>query len=139
MSVVLVVDSGVWIDFFRGARHAATEALESALAAGDVQILVPDLVLFELLRGFRSERDLLDARRLLEALGIVSMGGYQTVTRAADRYRQLRATGYTVRSSVDALLASWCLDHDYLLLHRDRDFTPYVDRFGLRVRPLSGA
>lgn len=136
---MLVVDSSVWIDFFRGARNAATEALESALVAGDVQILVPDLVFFELLRGFRSERDMLDARRLLEPLGIVSMGGHQTVLRAADRYRQLRGVGYTVRASVDALLASWCIDHDYLLLHRDRDFTPYVDHFGLRVWPLSSA
>jgi predicted nucleic acid-binding protein len=132
---VFVADSSVWIDFFKGERNAASDALEAWLIQGDAPVLVPDLILFEVLRGFRTEREVLDARRLLEPLGLEPLGGHEPALRAADRYRQLRRAGYTVRSSVDALLASWCIDHDHILLHRDRDFAPYVERFGLRVWP----
>jgi predicted nucleic acid-binding protein len=130
---VLVADSSVWIDFFNGTRNPASDALEGWLLQGDGAVLMPDLVLFEVLRGFRSEREVLDAQRLLAPLGVEPLGGEQQVQRAAERYRSLRRRGYTVRSSVDALLASFCIDKDYLLLQRDRDFMPYVERFGLRV------
>ncbi len=130
---MLVADSSVWIDFFNGRRNPASDALEAWLVQGEAQLVMPDLVLFELLRGFRSEREVLDAQRLLAPLGVAPLGGEVQAQRAAERYRSLRRRGYTVRSSVDALLASFCIDHDYLLLQRDRDFMPYVERFGLRV------
>ena len=135
---MFVADTSVWIDFFKGERNEASDALEGWLIQGDAPVLMPDLVLFEVLRGFRTEREVLDARHLLEPLGLEPLGGHEQASRAADRYRQLRRAGYTVRSSIDALLASWCIDHDHILLHRDRDFSPYVDRFGLRVWPLAG-
>jgi hypothetical protein len=134
---VFVADSSVWIDFFKGERNEASDALEAWLVQGDAPVLMPDLVLFEVLRGFRSEREVLDARRLLSPLGVEPLGGEEPALRAADRYRQLRRAGYTVRSSVDALLASWCIDNDFILLQRDRDFLPYAERFGLRLWPLN--
>lgn len=133
---MLVADSSVWIDFFNGTANAASETLEGWLLQGDAQVLMPDLVLFEVMRGFRTEREMRDAARILAPMGAESIGGEAQVLRAAERYRSLRAAGWTVRSSVDALLASYCIDHDHILLHRDRDFLPYVERFGLRVWPL---
>ena len=34
----------------------------------------------------------------------------------------LRAKGYTIRSPIDVLLASYCITHNHMLLHRDADF-----------------
>ena len=55
---MLVVDSSVWIDYFNGTPNPARAALRKLLGDGDLRIVVPDLVMFEVLRGFRHERDL---------------------------------------------------------------------------------
>ena len=70
---VLVVDSSVWIDFFNGCRRAVRPSCwRHLLDHGEVRIVVPDLVLFEVLRGFRHERDLRTARQLMQGLAIES-------------------------------------------------------------------
>lgn len=130
---MLVVDSSVWIDHFRGIDNAPSLALAETLAAGEGKLLMPDLILFEILRGFSLERDVREARRALAELPVAEIGGQANALRAAEHYRSLRRWGRTIRSSVDMLLASWCIEHDHLLLQRDRDFEPYAQHFGLRL------
>jgi predicted nucleic acid-binding protein len=129
---VLVVDSSVWIDFFKSVDHPAVELLDQMLDHGEVRIVVPDLVLFEVLRGFRHEPDLRQARRLLEGLDIETTGGMALALEAAQHYRGLRAQGFTVRSGIDVLIAAFCIENDYALLHRDRDFEAFEALRGLR-------
>ncbi len=129
---MLVVDSSVWIDFFNGAALPAAAMLDDLLHHGEVRIVVPDLVLFEVLRGFRDERDHRQARALMESFDIEDVGGADRAREAAAHYRELRAQGVTVRSSIDVLVASFCIDRDYALLHRDRDFQAFEQRRGLR-------
>ncbi len=130
---MVVVDSSVWIDFFNGARNPAHTALRRLLDDGDVRLVVPDLVLFEVLRGFRHERDLRQARTLMESLDVEDSGGAAAAFAAAQHYRSLRAGGTTVRSALDVLLASFCIEHDYALLPSDRDFDSFELQRGLRV------
>ena len=130
---MLVVDSSVWIDFFNGADRPAVGLLQQMLDHGEVRIVVPDLVLFEVLRGFRHERDLRHARQLMETLDLESTGGLELALAAAQHYRALRSHGHTVRSSIDVLLATWCIENDYALLHRDTDFDAFESLRGLRV------
>ena len=130
---MLVVDSSVWIDFFNGADRPAVGLLQQLLDHGEVRIVVPDLVLFEVLRGFRHERDLRHARQLMETLDLESTGGAELALAAAQHYRALRSHGHTVRSSIDVLLATWCIENDYALLHRDTDFDAFESLRGLRV------
>ena len=130
---MLVVDSGVWIDFFNAADDPAAQMLEQLLDHGEVRLVVPDLVLFEVLRGFRHERDYRQARLLMETLSVEAAGGAELARAAAQHYRTLRAQGITVRSSIDVLVASFCIEHDYALLHRDRDFDAFEDLRGLRA------
>lgn len=130
---MLVVDSSVWIDFFNDAPHSAVELLDHLLDSGEVRIVVPDLVLFEVLRGFRHEHDHRNARRLMESLHVESTGGADLALIAAQHYRSLRAQGVTVRSGIDVLVAAYCIEHDYALLHRDRDFDAFEERRGLRA------
>ena len=129
---MLVVDSSVWIDFFNNAEHPAVDLLQHMLDHGEVRIVVPDLVLFEVLRGFRQEHSHRQARRLMESLSVEDTGGAALALVAAQHYRSLRAQGLTVRSGIDVLVASFCIENDYALLHRDRDFTAFEIHRGLR-------
>ena len=129
---MLVVDSSVWIDFFNGAELPAVATLEALLDHGEVRLVVPDLVLFEVLRGFRHEGAHRQARRLMESLDVEATGGAALALAAAQHYRFLRTQGFTVRSGIDVLVAAFCIENDYALLHRDRDFHAFEQQLGLR-------
>jgi len=130
---VLVVDSSVWIDYFNARESAAREELRHLLRDGHTRLVVPDLVLFEVLRGFRDERAMRQARLLLQILSIEPCGGEQLALAAAGHYRHLRARGITVRSAIDVMVGAFCIENDYLLLHSDRDYDAMAQHCGLRV------
>lgn len=130
---MLVVDSSVWIDFFNARESAARLELRRLLDDGNTRLVVPDLVLFEVLRGFREERALRQARLLLQTLHVEPCGGEGLALAAAEHYRHLRARGITVRSSIDVMVAAFCIENDYLLLHSDRDYDAIATHRGLRV------
>ena len=129
---MVVADSGVWIDFFNARPSAARDVLRRLLHEGDTRIVVPDLVLFEVLRGFRGEREHRQARLLMEGLAIEDCGGAALALIAAQHYRALRAQGVTVRSGIDVMIAAFCIEKDYSLLHSDRDFFAFEQHRGLR-------
>ena len=129
---MLVVDSSVWIDFFNNADHPTVDLLQQMLDHGEVRIVVPDLVLFEVLRGFRHERDLRQAKALMSSLTVEAACSPELALSAMGHYRSLRAAGISPRSSIDVLVASFCIENNYLLLHRDRDFTAFETHRGLR-------
>jgi len=129
---VLVVDSSVWIDYFTSNPSPARDTLRRLLHDGEVRVVVPDLVLFEVLRGFRLEREFRQARALMESLSIEPVGGAGIALEAAQHYRSLRAAGVTVRSGIDVLIATFCIENGYSLLHRDRDFDAFESVRGLR-------
>ena len=129
---MLVVDSSVWIDFFNEVDNPAAELLQSLLDHGEVRLVVPDLVLFEVLRGFRFEGAYRQARILLESLSVEPTASAALALAGAQHYRSLRAQGITVRSAIDVLVATFCIEHDYALLHRDRDFDAFESTRGLR-------
>jgi predicted nucleic acid-binding protein len=130
---VILVDSSVWIDFFNGRPGPLVDRLADLLQDGSAPLGMPDLVLFEVLRGFRHEQDFQAARRVLAALPVVEIGGEDGALRAAHHYRALRAAGVTIRSPIDVLLASYCIEHDHALLHADRDFDAIESLRGLKV------
>ena len=129
---MVVVDSGVWIDFFNGAANSARDSLRLLLSRGEVEICVPDLVLFEVLRGFRQEQHFRDARRLMRSLTPADTGGESLAVAAALHYRALRSSGITVRNSIDVLVAAFCIEGNHVLLHRDRDFGAFEAYRGLK-------
>jgi hypothetical protein len=130
---VILVDSSVWIDFFNGAATPEVELLADLLEDAAAPLGMPDLVLFEMLRGFRHDRDFDAARRVLAALPVVEIGGEAQALNAASLYRQLRARGISVRNPIDVLLAAYCIEHDHALLHSDRDFDALESLHGLKV------
>ncbi|MDR2187219.1 MAG: PIN domain nuclease [Azonexus sp.] len=130
---MLVVDSSVWIDFFNSRPTPARFELRRLLNDGHIRLIVPDLVLFEVLRGFRHERAMRQARLLLLSLSAETCGGEDLALAAAEHYRHLRGRGVTVRSAIDVMVAAFCIQHDYLLLHSDRDYDALATHRGLRV------
>jgi predicted nucleic acid-binding protein len=132
---MILVDSSVWIDYFRGVRNRQTEQLDKWLDQAETRIGVADLVVFEVLRGFTSEKERQVAKRLLLTLEVVEIGGWDAALQAAEHYVQLRNRGYTIASPIDVLLASYCITHDHLLLHRDTDFDVLKTLSGLKTWP----
>ena len=127
---MILVDSSVWIDYFRGTQTPQTEKLDGLLSSEPVA--VGDLILTEVLQGFGSERDFNEARRLLTSLLVVELGGREIAIQAARNFRILRAQGVTIRKTIDTVIATRCIESGFTLLHSDRDFDPFVQHLGLR-------
>jgi predicted nucleic acid-binding protein len=134
---MILVDSSVLIDHFRGANNPQAEQLQRWLLGqdGPPDIGVADLVVFEVVRGFTTLQAQARARDLLLALEVVEIGGLDNALQAATLYQRLRQSGRTVRSPVDVLLASYCITHGHMLLHRDADFESLKTLGGLDTWP----
>lgn len=132
---MILADSSVWIDFFRGDQSAACVVLAQCLGDSSMEVGMADLVLFEVMRGFREGKSMREAGHLMSALPQVEIGGTRHALQAAERYRRLRERGRTVHSSIDVLLASFCITHKYTLLHRDVDFDALKTLGGLDTWP----
>lgn len=128
---MIVVDSSVWINFFNGVNSAEVDRLDALL--GHTPIAIGDLILVEVLQGFRNEQDVATARQLFRSLPLLPMVGGRNATKAAENYRMLRRKGITVRKTIDGLIATTCIETNLPLLFSDRDFQPYVDHLGLAV------
>lgn len=128
---MILVDSSVWIEFFRNQPTAQAEWLDRNL--GIEGLVVGDLILAEVLRGFKDDKGFDEARRLLGKLEQLTLGGEAIAVEAARNYRKLRARGVTVRGTVDVIIATRCLTDGLRLLHSDRDFDGFETHLGLQV------
>lgn len=128
----MLVDSSVWIDYFRGIATPQTDLLQEALTNLGQSILIGDLILAEVLRGF-SELDARRTKSAFDKLECVELTGCALAVKAARNYRVLRAKGITVRSTIDCLIATYCIEARTPLLHNDRDFDPFTKHLGLKV------
>ena len=127
---MILVDSSVWIDYFRGTATPQTDRLDSLL--GSEPLAIGDLILTEVLQGFSSNRDFNQAKKLLTSLVVIELGGLEIAIQAAKNYRKLRDLGITSRKTIDTVIATRCIAGGYTLLHSDRDFDPFVTHLGLR-------
>jgi predicted nucleic acid-binding protein len=128
---VILVDSSVWIDYFKGTITAQTEVLDRLL--GQQLLAIGDLILTEVLQGFDNERDFNDVRKMLSSLMVVELGGQEIAIQSAKNFRTLRRLGVTARKTIDTVIATRCIEDGYDLLHNDRDFDPFSKHLGLRV------
>ncbi|MEA3031042.1 MAG: hypothetical protein QOG13_2367 [Sphingomonadales bacterium] len=127
---MILVDSSVWIDFFRGVSNPQADRLQSLLGARE--LVVGDLVLVEVLQGYSRESDFKTALDLMSRMEAVAIGGTDIAIASARNFRALRAKGITVRKTIDCLIATRCIADGLPLLYSDRDFDPFVEHLGLR-------
>lgn len=126
-----LVDSSVWMDFFNGRNTPEVDKLDGLL--GTAPLAIGDLMLTEVLQGFRSDADYKVARVTLTELMVLNIVNTDIAIKSADNFRQLRKRGITVRKTIDILIATYCIENQHVLLHSDKDFLPCVTHLGLRV------
>jgi predicted nucleic acid-binding protein len=125
----IVADTSVWIDFYRNPSVQHAVKLDAAMGLQDV--LVPDLVLAEVLRGIASDSLAGAIEREFGHFEIVQVGGREMAVLAAQNYRFLRGKGITIRGTIDLLIGTWCIENRVPLLHNDRDFDAMEQHLGL--------
>lgn len=126
---MILVDTGVWIDYFNGRETIHTDKLDSSLVEGIVAM--GDLIFLEILQGFRGEKEFRKAKSTLLTLEQYGMFDKNMALKSADNYRALRKSGITIRSTVDVIIATFCIEHQLPLLFSDRDFVPFVKKLGM--------
>ncbi len=121
---MILVDSSVWIDYFRGRDNPPVEILDRSLGVRDVG--VGDLVLTEVLQGFRDDEDYRIAKSIMDELSVFDMLGKFMALKSAENFRKIRKKGITIRKTADVIIATYCIEHRLPLLFSDKDFKPFV-------------
>jgi predicted nucleic acid-binding protein len=127
---MILVDTSVWIDYFRGANTPEADKLDNLLG---VELAVTgDLILTEVLQGFVSEREFNQGRKLFASIPLIPLVGEDIAVQGARNFRKLKTLGITIRKTIDTLIATSCIEKELTLLYSDHDFDPFVKHLGLR-------
>jgi predicted nucleic acid-binding protein len=128
---MVIVDTTVWIDYLRGTENPETLWLDRELQRQ--RLGLTDLILCEVLQGIRDQSAFSRAQADLLKFEVFQTGGSGLAVAAAQNYRDLRSRGFTVRRTIDCLIATFCLQAKHELLHRDHDFDAFEAVLGLQV------
>lgn len=128
---MILVDSSVLIDYFNGADTWSSKVLDNLL--GNEIVAIGDYIMTEVLQGFRSEGDFRKAKNILREFPCYNLLGTDLAVKSAENYRKLRKKGVTVRKTIDVVIATFCIENNFSLLHSDRDFKPFEEHLGLKV------
>jgi len=131
---MVMVDTSVWIDFFRGRHTQQVAKLEQFLADGE-DICICGIILTEILQGIRKDSDYAETLSRFSVFLFLDMNR-ATFVKAAQLYRSLRRRGVTISKAVDCMIAAAAIQHRIPLLHNDRDFDPIEKHCGLKVVKL---
>ena len=127
---MILVDSSVWVDYFNGQATRETGFLDTLL--GVEPVAIGNLILAEVLQGFRSDADYETAKGLLTSLTMYELLGVGMALKVVENYRTLRKKGITVRKTADTIIATFCIEYGFPLLYSARDFDPFVRHLGLK-------
>ena len=128
---MIFVDSSVWIDYFNGNKSWQTDQLDQLL--GEELIIIGDIVLAEVLQGFRNEKDFENAKKALSLLPCPNLCGIEIAIKSAVNFRTLRKKGITIRKTIDMIIGTFCIENSHTLLHDDKDFELLVKHLKLKV------
>ena len=128
---MIVADTSAWIDYLRGIDAPHTNALDYGLLHN--RIITGDLIIAEFLQGFRVEKDYIEAKRIMDSLEYHDLVGREIAIQAALNFRILRRKGITLRKTIDVIIATFCIENAFQLIHNDRDFDPMEEYLGLVV------
>jgi predicted nucleic acid-binding protein len=121
MAEPIIVDTSVWIDFFKGKETDQVKIFSSYLENNDPVYVCP-VVIQEVLQGIRSEKDYSLVKNYIFALNILNDDGIEVAIVSADIYRKLRQKGITLRKSNDCNIACYAIKYNFKIVHNDRDF-----------------
>jgi predicted nucleic acid-binding protein len=133
---MIIADTSVWIDYVRGVQSIQTDLLDYELLHD--RVATGDIIIVEFLQGFREEKDVKIAKRIMDRLEYYDFLGKEMAIVSADNYRKLRKNGITVRKTIDVMIATFCIGKGFELLHNDRDFDPMEEILGLKIKRKIG-
>ena len=129
---MIVADTSVWIDYVKGIDASHTNILDHELIYN--RVVTGDIIIAEFLQGFKNDREYLIAKQIMDNLEYRDFLGKEIAIQAANNYRKLRKQGFTVRKTIDVIIATFCIENGFPLMHNDRDFDPMEEILGLIVK-----
>ena len=129
---MIVADTSVWIDYVKGLDASHTNILDHELIYN--RVVTGDIIIAEFLQGFKNDREYLIAKQIMDNLEYRDFLGKEIAIQAANNYRKLRKQGITVRKTIDVIIATFCIENRFPLIHNDRDFDPMEEILGLIVK-----
>lgn len=129
---MIVADTSAWIDYVLGVDAPHTDVLDYELLHN--RIVTGDIIIAEFLQGFRDDKDYMYAKRIMGSLEYHDFVGRSIALQASQNFRLLRKKGITVRKTIDIIIATFCIENNFPLIHNDRDFDPMEKHLGLVVR-----
>ena len=128
---MVIVDASVVIDFL--VHRVNPQAIWLDLRIDQQRIGITSLALSEVMQGIRYEAQAEKILRRLSRFEVSEVPSETLAIAAARNYRQLRTLGITVRSTIDCIIATFCIEENHILLHNDRDFDAFEEHLDLRV------
>jgi predicted nucleic acid-binding protein len=130
---MILVDTSVLIDFFKGSKNEATSRFKLVLDQ-ELNFGITSHIFQEVLQGAKSEKEYNLLRRYLETQRFFQpKDPVESFAEAARIFFQCRKRGLTIRSTIDCLIAQIALEHDLLLLHSDQDFRLMANVIPLKI------
>lgn len=126
-----MIDTSVWIDFFRGVPSRETALLKDCLGQRD-HIFITGVIAQEILQGIKDDSLCRSIREYLVLFDKLE-AEFSDHIEAANIYRILRKAGLTIGSPMDCLIAVLAIRHDVSLLHKDSDFTFISQHYPLSI------
>ncbi|MFH0948656.1 MAG: PIN domain nuclease [Elusimicrobiota bacterium] len=126
-----LIDTTVWIDFLNGVDTSQVNLLTEIIKEGN--ICISGIIITEILQGIKDDREFEEVKNLLTDIPVYETRGIYTYLHAAQIYRKCKREGYTLRKTIDCVIAAIALENDLMLLHNDRDFDLIAKCVGLKA------
>ncbi|HZY38015.1 MAG TPA: PIN domain-containing protein [Mucilaginibacter sp.] len=128
---IVLVDTSVWINFFKAKDTASSLFLKNNLA--NIVIATCPVIIQEVLQGVLSDKEYKIVESRLNSLKKFVDDPYLLALDAAKLYREVRKSGFTIRKPNDCLIASYAIKNRVKLLHDDKDFHYIANNSNLMV------
>ena len=128
---IVLVDTSVWINFFKGHETPSSLYLKNNLS--NIVIATCPVIIQEVLQGIVSDKDFRYFNSYFDTLTKLIENSYELAYEAAKLYRELRKKGTTVRKPNDCLIAVYAIRNNISLLQDDRDFQLIAQHSKLKI------
>ena len=128
---IVLVDTSVWINFFKGKETDASLYLKNNLS--NLIIATCPVIVQEVLQGIANDKEFnLIADYFNNFIQLVE-DQYELAHSAAKLYRDLRKRGVSIRKPNDCLIAGYAMKNDLILLNDDKDFREIARHASLKT------
>ena len=132
---IVLVDTSVWINFFRGKETEPSLFLKNNLA--NIIIATCPVIIQEVLQGVLHDKEFKKVDSYFNALTKLTGKPYELAHNSAVLYRDIRKKGFTIRKPNDCLIAAYAIKNNVRLLHDDKDFSFIAMNSGLLIQPVN--